>query len=25
MRYAEMKAQYLPIGTGLTEAACKTL
>jgi hypothetical protein len=25
MRYAEMKAQCLPIGTGLTEAACKTL
>lgn len=25
MRYAEMKAQGLPIGTGLTEAACKTL
>jgi hypothetical protein len=25
MRYAEMKAQGLPIGTGVTEAACKTL
>jgi hypothetical protein len=25
MRYAEMKAECLPIGTGLTEAACKTL
>ena len=25
MRYAVMKAQGLPIGTGLTEAACKTL
>lgn len=25
MRYAEMKAEGLPIGTGLTEAACKTL
>jgi hypothetical protein len=25
MRYAAMKAQGLPIGTGLTEAACKTL
>lgn len=25
MRYAEMRAQGLPIGTGVTEAACKTL
>ena len=25
MRYAEMKAEGLPIGTGVTEAACKTL
>jgi hypothetical protein len=25
MRYAEMKAQGLPIGTGVIEAACKTL
>jgi hypothetical protein len=25
MAYAEMKAQGLPIGTGVTEAACKTL
>ena len=25
MKYAEMKAQGLPIGTGVTEAACKTL
>ncbi len=25
MRYAEMKAAGLPIGTGVTEAACKTL
>ena len=25
MRYAEMKAQGLPIGTGVTEGACKTL
>jgi hypothetical protein len=25
MQYAEMKAQGLPIGTGVTEAACKTL
>jgi len=25
MRYAEMKAQGLPIGTGVMEAACKTL
>jgi hypothetical protein len=25
MRYAEMKAEGLPIGTGMTEAACKTL
>jgi len=25
MRYAEMKAEGLPIETGVTEAACKTL
>jgi hypothetical protein len=25
MRYAEMRAEGLPIGTGVTEAACKTL
>ena len=25
MQYAEMKAEGLPIGTGVTEAACKTL
>lgn len=25
MRYAEMKAQHLPIGSGVVEAACKTL
>ena len=25
MNYAEMKSQGLPIGTGVTEAACKTL
>jgi hypothetical protein len=25
MHYAEMKAQGLPIGTGVMEAACKTL
>lgn len=25
MRYAELKAQKLPVGSGVTEAACKTL
>lgn len=25
MRYAELKAAHLPIGSGVTEAACKTL
>ncbi|MDX2019016.1 MAG: hypothetical protein SF187_02150 [Deltaproteobacteria bacterium] len=25
MKYAELKAQGLPVGTGVTEAACKTL
>lgn len=25
MRYAELKAAHLPIGSGVTETACKTL
>ena len=25
MRYAELKARHLPIGSGVVEAACKTL